>query len=225
MGQRAVNALLKARALNPQADRVWIALVQLLVDVGQPDKARPLIPAARAALKGEQAPITLATCCELINDMGKAQAQLRGSRQGLAAKQPRFAAGGGFLPAEGQARPGRTVSQADHCAWKRRQRSPTSVGPAAPWPTSSVSRGDFDTSLSRHGLDRREPSQQGPFDRRQAREGAFPPRRPPKGKNRRSHPGHGGPGERHGRHAGRLFQPGQAVLEERRLEQLRTAHA
>ena len=74
IAQLAVNALLKARLLNPQADEVWIAIVQLLVDVGQPDKAWPQIAAAKATLKGEQAPLTLATCCELLNDMEQAQA-------------------------------------------------------------------------------------------------------------------------------------------------------
>jgi len=75
MAQRAVDTLLKARLLNPQADEVWIALVQLLVNVGRPDKAQPLIPAAEAALKGEQATITLAACCELLNETEKAQAK------------------------------------------------------------------------------------------------------------------------------------------------------
>ena len=75
MAQRAVNALLTACRLNPQADEVWIALVQLLVDVGQPDKARPLIAAGEASLKGDQAPITLAICCELLNETEKAQAK------------------------------------------------------------------------------------------------------------------------------------------------------
>ena len=75
MAQRAVDALLKARLSNPQADETWVALVQLLVNVGRPDKAQPLIPAAEAALKGEQAPITLAACCELLNETEKAQAK------------------------------------------------------------------------------------------------------------------------------------------------------
>ncbi len=52
MAQRAVDALLAARKLNPQADEVWIALVQLLVDVGQPDKARPLMATAEAFAQG-----------------------------------------------------------------------------------------------------------------------------------------------------------------------------
>ena len=75
MAQHGVDALLNARLLNPQADDVWIALVQLLVDVGQPDKALPLIAAAEESLKGEQAAITLANCCELLKDTEKAQAK------------------------------------------------------------------------------------------------------------------------------------------------------
>ena len=47
---------MKARALNPQADEVWIALVQLLVNVGQPDKARPLIAEAEGIAQGRTGP-------------------------------------------------------------------------------------------------------------------------------------------------------------------------
>ena len=43
--------------------------------VGQTDKARPLIANAEAALKGEQAPITLACAVELLNETEKAQAK------------------------------------------------------------------------------------------------------------------------------------------------------
>ena len=74
VGQLAVNSLLNALKLDPQADEVWIAIVKLLVDVGQPGKARPLIAKAKESLKGEQAPITLATFCELLNEMEEARA-------------------------------------------------------------------------------------------------------------------------------------------------------
>ena len=42
---------------------------------GQPDKAQPLIAAAEASLKGEQAPVTLAKCLELLNRPDEAQAK------------------------------------------------------------------------------------------------------------------------------------------------------
>ncbi len=74
LGQRAINALLKAEDLNPQADEVWIAIVQLLVDVGQPDKAKPLIDKAEKSLKGEQAPITMATFSEILSQGTAVQA-------------------------------------------------------------------------------------------------------------------------------------------------------
>jgi tetratricopeptide (TPR) repeat protein len=75
MAQRAMDALLEARSLNPQADEVWIALVQLLVNAGKPGSAPPMIAAAEASLKGEQAPVTLAKCLELLNRPDEAQAK------------------------------------------------------------------------------------------------------------------------------------------------------
>ena len=41
---------MKARDLNPQADEVWIAIVRLLVDVGQPEQAQPLIAEAEEGM-------------------------------------------------------------------------------------------------------------------------------------------------------------------------------
>jgi len=75
MAQRAVNALMKARALDLQAHEVWIAIVQQLVDVGQPDKGVPYIDDAAKHLKGERAPITLAICWDLLKQTEKAQAK------------------------------------------------------------------------------------------------------------------------------------------------------
>jgi len=74
MAQRAMDALMKARELNPQVDEVWTWIVRLLVDVNQPDKAPPLIRDAKESLKGEKAPMTLAACWELLNETTKAQA-------------------------------------------------------------------------------------------------------------------------------------------------------
>jgi tetratricopeptide (TPR) repeat protein len=73
VAQKGVNSLLRARQLNPQADDVWIALARLLVEVGQPDKARPLIPQAEHTLKSDKAPVTIALCWELLNEPVKAQ--------------------------------------------------------------------------------------------------------------------------------------------------------
>ena len=39
MAQKAVTAMLKAVDMNPQAGEAWVSLVQILVDIGQPDKA------------------------------------------------------------------------------------------------------------------------------------------------------------------------------------------
>ena len=75
MAQRAVDALMKARALDPQAHEVWIAIVQQLVDVGQPAKVVPYILEAEKYLKGERAPITLAICWDLLKQTEKAQAK------------------------------------------------------------------------------------------------------------------------------------------------------
>ena len=75
MAQQAVNALLKASKLNPQADDVWIALVRIVVNLGQGEKVQPVIFEAEKSLKGEQAPITLAKCLELMNQRELAQAK------------------------------------------------------------------------------------------------------------------------------------------------------
>ena len=75
MAQQAVNALLKASKLNPQADDVWIALVRIVVNMGQPQKAQFVIAEAERSLKGELAPITLARCYELLNQQDMAQAK------------------------------------------------------------------------------------------------------------------------------------------------------
>lgn len=64
MGQKAVNALSHAIDLNPQSDDSWFAMVQILVNVGQANKAKPLIGSAESALKGDKAPLTLAICCD-----------------------------------------------------------------------------------------------------------------------------------------------------------------
>jgi tetratricopeptide (TPR) repeat protein len=71
MAQKAVTTLLNARDLNPQSDEVWFAVIQLLVDVGQPHKAKEpldLIDLAETSLKGERAPLTIAVCCELLDE-------------------------------------------------------------------------------------------------------------------------------------------------------------
>ena len=75
VAQLAVNSLLKARSLNPQSDDVWTSLVRILVEIGQPDKARPLIDAAEASLGGDDAAITLAACCEVLGETERAQAK------------------------------------------------------------------------------------------------------------------------------------------------------
>jgi cellulose synthase operon protein C len=66
MGQLAVNSLLSARRLNPQFEETWASLVQLLVDVGRPDKAAQVVGEAEKALAGERASITLAACCQAV---------------------------------------------------------------------------------------------------------------------------------------------------------------
>ena len=83
MMQKAVTAMLKAADMNPQAGEVWVSLVQLLADIGQPDKAtvrqggRPmsLMEQAESALKGDDAPLALARCWELLNEPEKAEAK------------------------------------------------------------------------------------------------------------------------------------------------------
>ena len=75
LAQKGVNALLHAQDLEPKADDVWVSLFQLLVNVGQADKAQPLIDRAEAALKGENAPLTLAACCELMKGAYEVQAK------------------------------------------------------------------------------------------------------------------------------------------------------
>jgi cellulose synthase operon protein C len=75
VAQRAVNSFLKARLLNPQSGRVWIELVQLLVDIGQPDKVKPLMEKAERTLTGDEGLITLGICYEKLNELEKAQAK------------------------------------------------------------------------------------------------------------------------------------------------------
>ncbi|MGO9107808.1 MAG: tetratricopeptide repeat protein, partial [Thermoguttaceae bacterium] len=75
LAQRAADTLLKARVLNPQAGDVLFAIAQLLVDIRQPDKAKPLVASAETTLKGEKASITLAACWDLLNETEKAKAK------------------------------------------------------------------------------------------------------------------------------------------------------
>ncbi len=74
MAQRALGAFAQARLLNPQSEEVYLAIVRLIVAVGQPDRARPWITAAEAALKGEKAAVTLAACYAMLDEPKKAQA-------------------------------------------------------------------------------------------------------------------------------------------------------
>ncbi len=73
MAQRGVNSLLKANQVNPQADDVWIALVQLLTEIGQSPKAKPFIENADRTLTGDKAPLTIGICWELVNEPAKAE--------------------------------------------------------------------------------------------------------------------------------------------------------
>ncbi len=75
IGNRALRALQRANSLNPQADEVWFAIVQVLANLGQPEKARPLIDNAEGKFKGPQAAITLGVCWELMHEKEKAQAK------------------------------------------------------------------------------------------------------------------------------------------------------
>ena len=73
MAQKGVNALLRARQLNDQAEEVWISLVRLLVDIGQPEHGHKLIPAIENTLKTERALVTIGVCCELLGESDKAK--------------------------------------------------------------------------------------------------------------------------------------------------------
>ncbi len=73
MARKGNAALCKSLSLNPEAENVWIALVQLFVDIGQSDRAKPLIGLMESKLKNEQALPTMARCCELLNEPDKAE--------------------------------------------------------------------------------------------------------------------------------------------------------
>ncbi len=73
MAQRGVNSLLKANQINPQSDGTWVALVQLLADIGQSQKAKPFIEKAEQTLKGDAAPLTIGLCWAMVNEPAKAE--------------------------------------------------------------------------------------------------------------------------------------------------------
>ena len=73
MAQQGVNSLLKANQINPQANEVWIALVQLLTDIGQSSKAKPFIENADRTLTGDKAPLTIGFCWELVDEPAKSE--------------------------------------------------------------------------------------------------------------------------------------------------------
>ena len=62
MSIHALDSVKRAEVLNKQSDDVWLTLVRILVEAGQPDKAEPLIPTMEQSLVGPQAPITVAKC-------------------------------------------------------------------------------------------------------------------------------------------------------------------
>jgi tetratricopeptide (TPR) repeat protein len=70
---KAIRSLFKALSLNPQAEDVWTVLARLYVDVGQPERAKVLIPKIEASLKSDKALTTVARCCELLNDPDEAE--------------------------------------------------------------------------------------------------------------------------------------------------------
>ena len=205
MAQKAVNALCRMPVdLNPQADDVWIAMVQLLVDVGQPDKAKPLIGSAEAALKGDQAPMTLAMCCELLNETEKAQAKYEEAAKASPQNSRVLRQVAAFYLRRAKLGSGRTAAAADHRAANAGNAHRCLLGPPQPGRHSEEPR-RLRSSLPGHGVDRRKPPQQGRLDRRQAHARCIPHRRPPQGKDRRRHPGHGRPGAGRRRHARRLL--------------------
>ena len=75
MARRSLETLYKAKQAEPQADEVWVALAQVLADIGQPkSKAAELVLAeAERTLQGEKAPMTVGICCELLGRPDKAE--------------------------------------------------------------------------------------------------------------------------------------------------------
>ena len=163
VAQKAINALTKANTLNPAADEVWIAMVRLLVEVGQPDKAPALIERAKRSLTGEQAAITLATCYEMLQQMGKARSWPRPSTRQAAKAAPKTLASCGksrpsiFAP-RSTARPNRCSTRSS--PWRRPPPSPIRAGPAATWPTS-CRVAETSRISARPGPDRGEPAGSG----------------------------------------------------------------
>ncbi len=135
MAQQAVNALLKASKLNPQADDVWIALVRIVVDMGQPEKAQFVIAEAERSLKGELAPITLARCYELLNQQDMAQAKYEAAAKASPQNSRVLRQAATFyLRAASSTAPSRFCGRSSIC--NHRQRLTMPAGPAAAWQAS-----------------------------------------------------------------------------------------
>jgi cellulose synthase operon protein C len=73
MAQRSVDSLMTANRLDPQDDEVWIALVQVVVDINQADNAKKFIADAQRMLKSDKALATIGRCWELLNEPQKAE--------------------------------------------------------------------------------------------------------------------------------------------------------
>jgi tetratricopeptide (TPR) repeat protein len=75
MAQRSLQSLYKAKGIDPQAAEVWVALAQLLADIGQPKSkaASAILAEAEQTLHGDKAPMTIGICCELLAQPEKAE--------------------------------------------------------------------------------------------------------------------------------------------------------
>ena len=191
MAQRGVNSLLNANQINPQADEVWLALVQLLTEIGQSPKAKPFIEDADRKLTGEKAPLTIGNCWELVNEPAKAkekyEAAVKASPQNsrylreLARFYLRTGKAGAAEPLLRNIITLQSPATLIDTCWAHTQSSPHSQGPR------------FRGRSPGLGVAGREPRQQRGHHRGQASEGSLPYRHggPAQGKPQRRHRGHG----------------------------------
>ena len=134
--------------------------MQLLVDVGQADKARPVIAAAEGVLKGDKAAITLATCWDLVNEAEKAQAKYEEAAKASPQNSRVLRQVAAFYM--NNKKPDRAESLLKQIISLQSPATLTDVC----WARRNLalilkSRGDFDHFRQGMALDRREPPEQG----------------------------------------------------------------
>ena len=191
---------------------------------GPARKARPLIPAAEASLKGEQAAVTLATCCELLNDMEKAQAKYEAAAKAspqnsrvlrqVAAFYLRSAKLDLAEPFLKQIIALETPATLTDACWARRSLADV-----------LKSRGDFEHLCQGMALVDENLRSKAPSIEDKRAKVRFLIADPRKEKIGEAIQAMEDLVKGHRRHAGRLFRPGQALLEEGRLDQLRKTNA